>query len=372
MIQKNLDEGLLLKAGAVKVLVNLNPKTAADEIRSLTRLKSWEPPKAEKTASEEGEVESTISDEEFTRLKIEDFFQDVVAITDFYVRLGANKYVKIFNRGEVTTSSQIQKYAQSGQKFVYFPMKDRAQFIRYQNEMARRAIEASASAEVIVKTIKTASDKLGEELKNSGIQPQLLEEGKKICQNMYDTAIKKPGLRDVILELEKTDPKTFSESFLVSFFSTIICKNLEWVGKKTIETLALSALLHDVGILQIDESIRHLDYDQMSPEHRATFHKHPILGAEALQKVPRMDSTVIAIVRQHHEYNDGSGYPLGLTANRILPLAKIVSLASGLTDYIKDNEVSVKEGLRGFLSERQNLLRHDSELVRNLIQGFRE
>jgi HD-GYP domain-containing protein (c-di-GMP phosphodiesterase class II) len=80
---------------------------------------------------------------------------------------------------------------------------------------------------------------------------------------------------------------------------------------------------------------------------------------------------VCSIVYQHHEYNDGSGFPSGLTGNKIFPLAKIVALADGLTDFLKENNLSALEGLKEFLSDRQTLMRYEPELVRNLIKGFK-
>lgn len=367
-----LEKNSLLKMGAAGVYGNLQGNQVVEAIRSLGKIKVWENLEGKVRSETENDVESTIADNEFTRLKIEELFQDVVAVNDFYIRLGANKYVKIFNKGELTSSVQLQKYSAAGQKFIYFPTKDRAVFISYQNELAKRALATSDNpGGVVIKAMKSASDKLAEELKDSGIQPALLEEGKAICQNIYESAKKDRGLRDIVSEFEKFDPKTFNDSFLVSFFSTVICKNIEWVGNKTIETLALGALLHDVGTMQLEESLRNLEYEKMSPEQKAIFHQHPLLGVEALKKVPRLQTNVLVIVQQHHEFNDGSGFPLGLPANRIFPLAKIVSLADGLTDYIKDNEVGIKEGLRGFLSVRENLLKYEPELIRNLIQGFK-
>lgn len=370
--EHNFSDKQLQKMGADNILVKPGPLTIVKTIKNLGKIKTWETLSSTTKAVDEVQTETTIKDEEFTRIRVDEFFHDVIAVTDFYIRIGANKYVKIFNKGEITSSAQVLKYAQSGQKFFYFPTVDRQVFISYQNDLAKRALASSDNpGGIVIKAMKSASEKLIEELKGSGIQPGLLEEGKQICQNMYDSAMKDKGLRDIISEFEKFDPKTFSDSFLVSFFSTVICKNIEWVGTKTIETLALGALLHDIGTLQLEDSIRSLDYDKMNDEQRGQFQRHPTLGAESLKKVPRLNSAVLTIVQQHHEYNDGSGFPAGLPATKIFPLAKIVSLADGLTDYIKENEVSILDGLRGFLSVRENLLRYEPDLVRNLIRGFK-
>lgn len=372
MTTNNLDENKLLKLGADLMIVDLKASDVHEAILSLGKIKVWDKIAPVSRSETMDASETSLDDSEFTRLKIEEFFQDVVAVTDFFIRLGANRYVKIFNKGEVTSSGQVNKYFKAGQKHIYFATKDRAVFISFQNELAKRALATSDNpGGVVMKAMKSASEKLAEELKDSGIQPALLEEGKAICQNMYEAAKKDKGLKDILTEFETFNPKTFSDSFLVSFFATVICKNIEWVGTKTIEYLALGALLHDIGTLQLDESIRNVDYHKLTDEQKEIFKQHPLMGVEALKKVPRLNPNVLMIIQQHHEYNDGSGFPVGLPASKIFPLAKIVALADGLTDFIKENEVGVKEGLRGFLSVRENLLKYDPELIRNLIQGFK-
>ncbi|MBN2050537.1 MAG: response regulator [Spirochaetales bacterium] len=99
------------------------------------------------------------------------------------------------------------------------------------------------------------------------------------------------------------------------------------LGYKTqeIRTLEYAALLHDIGKIGIPELLLHKD-SSLTEEERSIFQMHPKIGETILSTVeffqPCLDP-----VRQHHEHYDGSGYPDGLTGEKIDPLAKIIVVA---------------------------------------------
>ena len=63
--------------------------------------------------------------------------------------------------------------------------------------------------------------------------------------------------------------------------------------------------------------------------------KHPEYGAEILRKAPSLRRFIPA-VRHHHEWYDGSGYPDGLSRERIPREAAIVSLADAFDAMTSD------------------------------------
>lgn len=163
------DDGTLLKMGATKVLHDIDPSTVAQHIRSLGKIAKWQEPNTEPKDTTPLDQEVDITDANFTRILLEDFFEDVIAVTDLFIRIGSNKYVKIVHEGDRTTSEQFKKYAENGAKYIYFRTRDRLKFVSYQNEIAAQANSSSKSAsEVVIKATKTAHDKLMEEISASG------------------------------------------------------------------------------------------------------------------------------------------------------------------------------------------------------------
>ena len=368
-----LDEKKLMKMGITKLLYQPAPDSIVGEIQSIGRIRKWknvsEIQQIAKTGTDQDEV---IEDGEFSRIKISDLFEDSIAIFDYYLRLGSNRFIKIIHKGEKPSKGQLDKYASSGTAFLFFMKKDRAAFISYQNDLAKESLKNSpGESGKVIKAMKSTTDKYFEEVFTVGIQLNLIEEGKAICQNMYDAAVQDQGLKTFINDLEQFNPAALSHAFLVSFFSALICKDLEWAGPKTVQTLALGALFHDIGLLQLPPELQEMDEALMTPEQKAIYHTHPTLGADALKSIPGLNVGVQQIVLQHHEHVNGSGYPAGLTGNKIYPLAKVVSLADGFSYFIKEHELSPIEGLRKFVRDQNNLVWYDPILVKNLIKALK-
>lgn len=364
-------EEKLVKAGAVKVLKGTPPTELMDQIVSLGVIKKWET-----IAKVEGEPlpeeEASIDDGNFTSIRLEDFFEDVIAVTDFYVRIRANRYVKVVHKGEKISGVRFQKYIENGAEFIYFPTADRFHFVGQQNHIAQAVLRVSKSpSAVVLKASASAADKFIEEIYTVGIQPQLLEEGKALCQNLYEMAQKDEGLKKLLLDYERFNPEALSEAFLVTLFSSVIVKNLAWVGPKTIETLGTGALLHDVGVLQLPDAVQKEHVNLLTPAEFEIYKEHPNFGAQTVSTIPGLNQGVKLIIQQHHEHIDGSGYPARLSSSKIYPLAKVVALADGFSEFLKEKRMTPLEGLKVFLSNKETIMRYDPELIKNLILGIK-
>ncbi|MFP5384924.1 MAG: HD-GYP domain-containing protein [Bacteriovoracia bacterium] len=366
------DDSLLRKMRIISVLKDFRPADILLPIKALGKIKAWQNlTEGEMEADGRDEGELSITDSQFTRIRIDEFFEDAVAIFDCYIRVGSDRYVKIIHKGERSSSEQIKRYSENGVKFLYFLSQDRADFIGYQNELTSQLLKNDQINEgKVLKAMKSAVDKYIEEAHVQGIQPQLIEEGKAICKNVYDFVQKDTSLKKILNNFEEFNPASYSHSFLVSFFCAVITKNMDWVGERTREALSIGALFHDIGHMEIPEAILMRPPEQLSPDELLIYKQHPEKGIASLEGIPSINNTIKQIVLQHHEANDGTGYPVGLSASRIFPLAKILSLADGFSEFIMQKECTPLDGIKEFLTVRDHLVRYDSDLVRSLVKGF--
>jgi len=91
------------------------------------------------------------------------------------------------------------------------------------------------------------------------------------------------------------------------------------------EILEYGALLHDIGKIGIPEGLLHKN-GRLTDEEVRIFNQHPTIGANILKEV-EFFRPCLPIVRSHHEWHDGHGYPDGLKGDEIDFLVKIVSVA---------------------------------------------
>ena len=126
---------------------------------------------------------------------------------------------------------------------------------------------------------------------------------------------------------DEPDEYEYVHSFDVAVFSVAIA--LAMGEKARIVDIGLGALLHDVGmaLVPVDPDASYKEGEGLAPEDAKKMYAHPELGVKVLRQHPRISAFTKAIVAQHHERMDGTGYPRGLRGSDIHPYSRIVACA---------------------------------------------
>jgi putative nucleotidyltransferase with HDIG domain len=99
------------------------------------------------------------------------------------------------------------------------------------------------------------------------------------------------------------------------------------------EVLLIGGLLHDIGKLAVPAAILASDR-RLEAAEVALVRRHPEAGAELLRG-QGFAPEVVAAARHHHERWQGGGYPTGLPAARLPPLARAVAVADAFTAMVE-------------------------------------
>ena len=124
--------------------------------------------------------------------------------------------------------------------------------------------------------------------------------------------------------VEAKDPYTRGHSDRVSQYSVLIGQKLN-LDDKTLHTLKIGGLFHDIGKIGIPDSIL-LKESKLDDDEYSQIKNHPSIGAHILGDVA-MFKDIIPIVLHHHEKFDGHGYPSQLKGEDIPYLARIAAVA---------------------------------------------
>jgi putative nucleotidyltransferase with HDIG domain len=110
----------------------------------------------------------------------------------------------------------------------------------------------------------------------------------------------------------------------VSAYSVEIARELKLNPDET-ERIRLSALLHDIGTMGVDDSLVTRD-GPLTAEEFEIVKAHTVKGASILRSIESL-SDLIPGVELHHESLDGRGYPYGLQGDEIPLMPRIIAVA---------------------------------------------
>ena len=158
---------------------------------------------------------------------------------------------------------------------------------------------------------------------------QLREDNKKLISDLKDLF---SGTINAIMDaLDSKDSYTLGRSRRVAFYTTKIISvmNLPKTEKATIE---LAALLHDIGMIGVQEDILH-KIETLSDNEREDIRKHVFYSVKILEDIKQLDK-VTDIIKYHHEFYNGNGYPFGVKGEEIPLGARIIAVADAYDSLV--------------------------------------
>ena len=124
--------------------------------------------------------------------------------------------------------------------------------------------------------------------------------------------------------VDEKDPYTRGHSDRVTRYSLLVAKEMQ-LGDEFIETLRISAQLHDVGKIGIEDHILKKP-GALTEEEFEVMKTHTTKGANILRPVTQL-AEMLPGIELHHEALDGRGYPYGLQGDQIPLLARVIAVA---------------------------------------------
>jgi HD-GYP domain-containing protein (c-di-GMP phosphodiesterase class II) len=196
--------------------------------------------------------------------------------------------------------------------------------------------------------------------------------GNEIRQNLYDLREAIEGSIELTtLMVEAKDPYTAGHQRRVSILSCAIAKEMN-LSEEQIEGTKIAGLIHDLGKISIPSEI-------LSKPGRITeielglIKNHPQVGYDILKRV-KFPWPIAQIVLQHHEKMNGSGYPSGLSGEKILIEARILGVADVVEAISSHRPYRAALGIDKALEEiSQNKgILYDPKIVDVCLRLFKE
>jgi cyclic di-GMP phosphodiesterase len=124
--------------------------------------------------------------------------------------------------------------------------------------------------------------------------------------------------------MEKKDMGTYGHSKRVNHYTRLIAAALD-LGEQERQDLKAASTLHDIGKIGISDFVLG-KRGPLNSEEKELIKSHPQKGYEILKPLKQFEPILPAILH-HHEHYDGTGYPAGLSGERIPFYARIIAVA---------------------------------------------
>ncbi len=247
------------------------------------------------------------------RLSVKKLKQGMIIAQSIYNNHGASYLVK----GQPITNSYINSLQKLGIPTITVTSSDPS----FQLAPAEDVIQESTRINAIAKIYDT----FGNVVETGHMDVDALQNiSERIIFDIIDRKENLVQLTDIRLHVTYT----FGHSVNVAVLSAMLGLLCHYT-KKELVLLTLGALLHDLGKINIPVAILTKNTGLREDEFNL-IKKHPLDGARRIMSMQHSlpsPAVLAAIASEHHEHLDGTGYPRGLTAEKIHRYALIVAIA---------------------------------------------
>ena len=174
------------------------------------------------------------------------------------------------------------------------------------------------------------------------------------------------GIMAMMLNIQEIDTTTYMHCVNVAIISRVCGGWLGITDPKELDVLTMCGLYHDIGKSLVPHDIL-VKPSKLTADEFARMAEHPLLGYNLLGDID-IDRRIKLAALQHHERNDGSGYPYGLTKDFISPYSKIITIADVYDAMTADR--TYKAGICPFEVIAQFQREDKSKYDQNVLQIF--
>jgi putative nucleotidyltransferase with HDIG domain len=189
----------------------------------------------------------------------------------------------------------------------------------------------------------------------------------KLVAQIADSILCAPELAIQVMGDELGGDDMYFHSLNVTVLSIMMARDLK-IPVDLAAVLGVGALMHDIGRKEVPDKIL-LKTGPLTQAERNFYELHCQFGADMAQRL-KLPAAAIAIVREHHELFDGSGFPGKLKGEEINFLARIVAIANYYDElcnpFVLTHALTPHETLSLMFSRLRS--KFDPELLQVLIR----
>lgn len=156
-----------------------------------------------------------------------------------------------------------------------------------------------------------------------------LQEVDAVVRDMVDSMVRNPDALMLISRLLQEDKTVYGHGINVAIYLVALGRHLS-LPKEMLERLGTLGLLLDIGKTRLPHDLLHKE-GRLTSEEFETIKDHVPMCLDILKNLPDVHPDVLEGVAQHHERENGSGYPAGLSKGEIGLFGRMAAIADSFS-----------------------------------------
>ena len=207
--------------------------------------------------------------------------------------------------------------------------RQRQQMVQLRRDNVDRVEKAFSKATTVIKNMN----------KNIFSRPkETLEEMGFLVGEMVSAFLESPEATLHVMGEKAGSEDVYFHSLNVAILAMMMAKEMGF-SPDIAREVCVGALLHDIGLNDIPDRVVKRPAAEASKAERNFRATHVELGVAIGRKVG-LSAQALAVLAQHHEFTDGSGYPRGLKLEEMTPGARVVSLVNYYDNLCNPTDIS--------------------------------
>ena len=277
---------------------------------------------------EEKDVEIAKNEDEFISTNINEYVFTAKSLFNVFIKIGPKKYIKVINAGDPVLIETVEGYAKKGIEELFIPVVEYDKYIKFTQSVSAKGLSTAGAPKKKIQNLLNFGSSISQSLVQTGVSVKKLDMANELLTQSV-SLIKNYGLRDSKIS-KMMDLIEYKEHLsFVSFLSCLVANEVGFETSKTIKLVGLAALLHDIGMYDLDPTI--VSEEECRAKQPEIFVKHATHGAEMLRKIGSIDEKVCLVVEYHHLRRKGNPEERSVNVNL---LTEIIAVADDLHNHL--------------------------------------
>lgn len=158
------------------------------------------------------------------------------------------------------------------------------------------------------------------------------------------------SILSLLSRLRTSDEYLYRHCVDVCVVALVVARKMK-LDDEALKNLGTASLIHDIGMMKYKKSQWHEVTLGVKP---GEVREHPLESHKLAEGITDIHPDTLSAILKHHEYSDGSGYPRGVAAADIPPMAAVLAIAEAYSTftapYHEDRAVSPHDAVTTIMS----------------------